>query len=155
MTDITDKKKLNQQAMTASIVDFNGKSKITKAEFSAWLAGYLGRSPITELTPECVAEIIAIVLKIEEPTKYVQSPNQPWPDQTKPVDPYRPFNPPMFPGPGIPGDPVNPTVPWPNIIWYSGDSGTQLDVSYKLTSGDGNIGDNTDNTDTTGSTDGS
>jgi len=133
MTDIKDTNDINQQAMKNAVVDFNGKSTITKSEFSAWLAGYLGRFELDTLTPECISDIIGMVLKIEEPTKYIPSPNIPWPDQIKPMDPNQPFNPPMFPGPG-PCDPINPTVPWPNRIWCGGDTGTKLDVSYKITS---------------------
>ena len=144
MTDNKDNKDINQQAMTDAVVDFNGKSNITKAEFSAWLAGYLGRISIDELTPECIGDIITMVLKIEEQTKYFPPPNFPWPDQTKPSDPYRPFNPPMYPGPC---DPINPTVPWPNRIWYSDNSGTKMDVSYKITSGSDNGTNNKGNMD--------
>lgn len=114
---------MNEQAIRDAIVDFNGKSSITKAEFSAWLAGFLSNCDMNNSTVDQLSEVIAMVFKIREETKYIPSPlpgtpltpDSPWPSQ-----PRKPYNPPRYPGPTYPP------------IWC--DSTRPLDITYKITS---------------------
>lgn len=117
---------LQNQELIDAIVDFNGKSSITRDEFKAWLVGYLSGIAIEELSIEGIGEIIGMVMKIQDETKYVPSP--PLFPPTQPITPTNPWTtPPNAPSPQYP--PLRP-------FWCDKTSSPSLDTQYKFTSSD-------------------